>query len=369
MRGTKKSRNKHQHKLIVLISTLNYMNFKLKKYTQSDILYYFNNNMKRNGQKPTKLKTLQSYLYKLEKEFKVTMNYYRHLGVNMGTEIYYKLKYSKKECYRIINKLFREKKEEKFQTRVKADIKKTCIKNGSVEKWECYYNTYNNKKEEKKDIKEIEKLQIEKYAKKCNFRSNAFYSILNLKLEKDATIEVLKVLKRTENFIEKTKHKKKSNIKPKENKLASKRLELNRILDETRINLENEGYNSKQLETQIQRVYEQYQNKPHFIIENNKYNDLEKIIGKLKKSVERVKATTKEDEKDIRSNVFSILLEQLRNKVDIKVLVPILKEYLNKQNKLEYSKVFSNHYYYELLELMEDNKDYLKSGEPKKNTS
>ncbi|AMR76243.1 hypothetical protein A0V01_06560 (plasmid) [Borrelia hermsii] len=354
--------NKHQHKLIVLISTLNYMNFKLKKYTQSDILYYFNNNMKRNGQKPTKLKTLQSYLYKLEKEFKVTMNYYRHLGVNMGTEIYYKLKYSKKECYRIINKLFRDKKGKKFQTRVKAGIKKTCIKNGSVEKWECYYNNYNNKKK-KKDIKEIEKLQIEKYAKKCNFRSNAFYSILNLKLEKDATIEVLKVLKRTENFIEKTKHKKKSNIKLQENKLASKRLELNRILDETRINLENEGYNSKQLEAQVQKVYEQYQNKPHFIIENNKYNDLERIIGKLKKSVERVEIIIKEDEKEIRNNVFSILLEQLRNKVDTSVLVPILKEYLNKQNKLEYNKVFNNHYYYEILELVEEQKSCLENTE------
>ncbi|AHH13437.1 Hypothetical protein BHO_0126301 (plasmid) [Borrelia hermsii YBT] len=368
MKSIKKPTNKHQHKLIVLISTLNYINFKLKKYTQSDILYYFNNNMKRNDQKPTKLKTLQSYLYKLEKELGVTMNYYRHLGVNMGTEIYYKLKYSKKECYRIINKLFREKKGKKFQTRVKAGIKKTCIKNGSVEKWECSYNTYNNKKK-KKDIKEIEKSQVEKYAKKCNFRSNAFYSILNLKLEKDATIEVLKVLKRTENFIEKTKHEKKSNIKSQENKLASKRLELSRILDKTRINLENEGYNSKQLETQIQKVYEQYQNKPHFIIENSKYNDLEKIKGKLKKSVECVKITTKEDEKDIRNDVFSILLEQLRNKVDTSVLVPMLKEYLNKQNKLEYSKVFSNHYYYELLKLMEDDKDYLKSGEPRKITS
>ncbi|AHH03924.1 Hypothetical protein BHY_0973, partial (plasmid) [Borrelia nietonii YOR] len=45
MGRTKKPTNKYQHKLIVLISTLNYMNLKLKKYTQSNILYYFNNNM------------------------------------------------------------------------------------------------------------------------------------------------------------------------------------------------------------------------------------------------------------------------------------------------------------------------------------
>ncbi|WP_236842449.1 plasmid maintenance protein, partial [Borrelia hermsii] len=219
------------------------------------------------------------------------------------------------------------------------------------------------------DIKEIEKLQVKKYAKKCNFRSNAFFSILNLKLEKDVTIKVLKVLKRTENFIEKTKHKKKSNIKPKENKIASKQKELSRILDETKIILKNEGYNSKQLEIQIQKVYELYKDKPHFIIENNKYNDLEKIIGKLKKSVERVKVTVKEDEKEIRNNVFSILLEQLRHKVDTSVLIPILKEYLNKQNKLEYNKVFSNHYYYEILGLVENGGNYLKLGEPKKITS
>ncbi|WP_331712189.1 plasmid maintenance protein [Borrelia miyamotoi] len=91
MRSIKKTTNKYQNKLIVLISTLNYMNTTFEQYTQRDILHYFNGNMKRNGQKETKLKTLQSYLYKLEKEFKVTINYHRHLGINMGTEIYYAL--------------------------------------------------------------------------------------------------------------------------------------------------------------------------------------------------------------------------------------------------------------------------------------
>ncbi len=88
--------NKHQHKLIVLISTLDYINKKYPKYTQSIILYYFNKNLKRNGQKSVKLKTLQNYLYELEKKLKVTTNYYKHMGVNCGTEIYYKLNYKKK---------------------------------------------------------------------------------------------------------------------------------------------------------------------------------------------------------------------------------------------------------------------------------
>ncbi|WP_236841523.1 plasmid maintenance protein, partial [Borreliella garinii] len=67
-----------------------------KKYVQSNIFYYFNKNLKRNGQTTVTLKTMQNYLYKLEKELKVTTNYYKHLGVNCGTEIYYKLKYPKK---------------------------------------------------------------------------------------------------------------------------------------------------------------------------------------------------------------------------------------------------------------------------------
>ncbi|MCD2371936.1 plasmid maintenance protein, partial [Borreliella burgdorferi] len=110
--------NKLQHKLIVFISTLKYINSKYKKYTQSNILYYFNENLKRNGQPTVKLKTMQNYLYKLEKEIKVTTNYHKHLGVNFGTEIYYKLNYPKKECYLKINQHFKEKKDIRFQARV-----------------------------------------------------------------------------------------------------------------------------------------------------------------------------------------------------------------------------------------------------------
>ncbi|UPA11093.1 hypothetical protein bpSLO_000949 (plasmid) [Borrelia parkeri] len=364
MESIKKITNKHQHKLIVLVSTLDYVNLNLKKYTQSNILYYFNNNMKKNDQKPIKLKTLQSYLYKLEKEFKVTINYHRHLGVNMGTEVHYKLKYSKKECHHIINKHFRDKKEERYKKRVSAYIEKTCIKNSSVEKWECFNNSYNNK-EEDKNIKYIERLQVEKYARKCKFKSNAFFSILNLEAKKDFKIQSFKAIKIAENY----SYEKTNSIKPNNSRLKNKQKELSKILDEIKANLKNEGYDSKQLKIQIQNVYEQYKNKPHFIIERDKYIDLKKIIGKLKEIVECDNKNVKENERDIRNNVFSILLDQLRDKLNTSVLVPILKNYLSKQNKLEYNKVFSNHYYCELLELMENNKDYLKSGESKKVTS
>lgn len=167
MKNTKIPNNKYQHKLIVLISTLNYINSTLEQYTQSDLLYYFNSNMKRNGQREIKIKTLQNYLYKLGTVFKVTNNYYRHLGINMGTEVYYKLKYSKKECYQIVNKHFKDLKKNKYKIRVNSYFKKNCIKNSSVEKKECYCNIY-NKKEEKKKI-----LPSQKNYKSKNILKNA----------------------------------------------------------------------------------------------------------------------------------------------------------------------------------------------------
>ncbi|WP_330378883.1 plasmid maintenance protein [Borrelia nietonii] len=144
-------------------------------------------------------------------------------------------------------------------------------------------------------------------------------------------IQSLKAIKIAEN----SGYKSINDIKPNNSRLKNKQKELSKILDETKDNLENEGYNSKQLETQIQNVYEQYKNKPHFIIEKDKYSDLKKIIGKLKKTVEYTNKNTQKNERDIRNNVFSILLEQLRHKVGTSVLVPILKNYLSRQNKLE----------------------------------
>ncbi len=119
--------SKYQHKLIALIATLEYINKNKKKYNQSDILYYFNSNLKRNGQKEVSIKTLQNYFYKLKK-LNVTANYYRHLDINMGTKIYYSLKRSKKDCYNLINQYFRNKKQKDSKSVLIRTLKQIIIK-------------------------------------------------------------------------------------------------------------------------------------------------------------------------------------------------------------------------------------------------
>ncbi|WP_421136371.1 plasmid maintenance protein (plasmid) [Borreliella yangtzensis] len=173
--------NKHQHKLIILISTLKYINNNYKEYSQQNILYYFNKNLKRNGQILVKLKTLQKYLYKFKKEIKVTTNYYKHLRVNCGTEIYYKLNYSKKECYQHINQFFKEKKFSRFRKRVNNNYSDKFLLKGSVNLEECLSN---NIKEEKKEKKNPQK----NYE---HIRINIF-NILIERLKNIVEIEVLK---------------------------------------------------------------------------------------------------------------------------------------------------------------------------------
>lgn len=176
-------------------------------------------------------------------------------------------------------------------------------------------------------------------------------------LKKDATIEVCKMIKKAENLIEKNIFEKLNVVKVIEvNKLKNKQQKLKRILKEVKIKLENENYKSEQLEIEIKDIYEQYKNKPHFIIEKNKYEDLEKITEKLKNKFKQEKINIKENDTNIRNNIFNILIEQLRHKIKIEILIPILKDYLDKQKRLEYSKVFSNYYYYEILETVEPNK-------------
>ncbi|AFI32086.1 plasmid maintenance protein [Borrelia crocidurae] len=356
MKDMKKATNKHQHKLIVLISTLNYINIKLKKYNQSDILYYFNNNLENNQQKKVTLKTLQSYLYKLEKEFQVTSNYYKHLGENRGTEIHYKLKHHKKVCHYKINKYFKEKKEERFQKRANSYHTKSCNNNGNVEKWESIYN-YNNKKNKEEEKKEREQKQLEKYAEKCKFKDDKYLSILNLEATKEIKIKKLIELKKEEN-----KRKKEQN---KSRKLVEKQKELEKTLTTKKEDLEKEGYDKKQLEIEMQKAYGKYKDKPHFIIESSKYGDLGQIVKRIKRTVECKKKEKKEDRQQIKDNIFSILLDQLRDKIEVKVLASVLKNYLNKQNDLKYSKVFNNHYYYELLTIIKE-KNYLGVGKYKK---
>ncbi|ETZ17594.1 hypothetical protein BDCR2A_01480 [Borrelia duttonii CR2A] len=341
--------NKYQHKLIVLTSTINYMNLNFKKYTQSNILHYFNNNLKNNEQKEVKLKTLQNYLYKLEKELKVTNNYYKHLGVNMGTEVYYELKYFKKKCYRKINKYFKDKKNNRFKSRVQKELMQQKIKNGNVELKECNNNIYNNKEERKEKLENkisIEKKQIKKYAKKCNIQYNLLSSILDLNICKNNAIEIFKAIKKDENQMKKN-----------ECQIKIKQKSLNKILKEMKKQLENKGYDSKILKTEIQKIYEKYKNKPHFIIENEKYKDLDKIKNELERSIKRTKTHSS---KEIKINIFSILFDRLQYKSKVNFFVPILKDYLKKQEKLEYNKAFNDQYYNEILKIIEDKKDNFK---------
>ncbi|WP_418457527.1 plasmid maintenance protein [Borreliella andersonii] len=344
--------NKHQHKLIVLISTLEYINKTYQKYTQKIILYYFNENLKRNGQTISKLKTMQNYLYKLEKDIKVTTNYHKHLGVNFGTEIYYQLNFAKKECYQKINKYFQEKKLSRFQNRAKSGLKDKFTKNRNVDLMECLNNKDNNIKEEKK-IDKMEKHQIKNYFNKCNFKSKKSLSILNLNINKNTMFQAFKIVKNIELDLIKGLNIKfnKSCIKEKQNKLKE-------ILSNTQKELEKNGYNSEQLKINFQKIYENYKNKPHFIIEHHKYNDLSYIKRKLEKSIEIKKEDFKQNYENLKINIFNILIEQLKRETNIEILKPIIKEYVNNKKKLEYNKVFGI-YYSELLETIKNEKKSL----------
>ncbi|MDK7384020.1 plasmid maintenance protein [Borreliella burgdorferi] len=337
--------NKVQYKLIVLISTICYLNKTHKKYTQKTILYYFNENLRKNGQTISTLRTMQKYIYRLQKEIKVTTNYYQHMGVNSGTEIYYKLNYPKKDCYHKINQHFKEKKEERYQNRVANYFNKNSdSKMGSVQCESCNSNK-NNIKEERK-INEIEKYQVINYFNKCNFSCKEILSILlNLNVDKDTMIKIIKTIKRTD-----IKAKNKNIYFPKSCS-KEKQEKLKKILCNTQKELEKSGYNPEQLETNFQKIYENYKYKPHFIIENHKYSDLSYIKRKLEKSIERKKENSKQDYKNLRTNIFNILIEQLKKETNIEILKPIIKEYLNNQKKIEYKKVFRI-YYSELLEII-----------------
>ncbi len=121
---------------------------------------------------------------------------------------------------------------------------------------------------------------------------------------------------------------------------------------------EKKGYNVKQLKINIRKIYEIYKNKPHFIIEHQKYNDLSKIKLKLEKSIELKKENPQKDYENVKTNIFNILIEQLGKKENIEAIKPIIKTYLNSKKKLEYNKVFDT-YHYELLELIKNENNSL----------
>ncbi|MBB6043538.1 plasmid maintenance protein (plasmid) [Borreliella yangtzensis] len=341
--------NKLQYKLIVLISTLGYINTKYKQYTQKTILYYFNENLKRNGQATTTLRTLQKYLYRLEKDIKVTTNYYKHLGVNFGTEIYYYLNCEKNECHFKINQYFQEKKHSRFKSRVNNYIKDKSPKKGNVELGECLYNK-NNIKEER-NFNKIEEYKKIKYFNKCNFFDKQTLSkILKLNIKTNLAIEIFKTVKRYENNLAKRK-----NISFSNSCFKEKQKRLVEILENTKKQLEQKGHNTEKLKKEFKKIYENYKNKPHFIIEYQKYSDLDKIMFKLEKSIGLKKENSQKDYENIKINIFNILIEQLEKTSNIETIKPILKTYLNSKKKLEYNKVFDT-YYYELLEIIKKEK-------------
>ncbi|MCD2416009.1 plasmid maintenance protein, partial [Borreliella burgdorferi] len=102
--------------------------------------------------------------------------------------------------------------------------------------------------------------------------------------------------------------------------------------------------------------------KPHFIIENHKYSDLNNIKRKLEKSIERKKENSQQNYQNLKENIFNILIEQLKKETNIEILKPIIKKYLNNQKKIEYNKVFGT-YHLELLEIIKNEKNSLTTEE------
>ncbi|PRQ99698.1 peptide transporter [Borreliella burgdorferi] len=382
----KKTTMNFQHNLIVLISTLNFINLNFKKYTQKNILYLLNKNLERNKQKLIKLKTLQNYLYILEKKFKVTLNYCKHLGKNSGSETYYKLKYEKEKCYLIINTYFKEKIINKINEFTQR-IKKFNQINSSV-KWECINNTNNiykykeyrsiHKNSKKTTNNEI----IKKYLSKCNFKTEIPALIMNLKTTNSTKIYHLRNLKHIENDLKEIDPKKiekhisnviKENInnpgylckffrnsgyeriihkiKEPEKKYKNKNEILKKILEEKIKELEKEQYKKEDLEKFFGKTYEIYKIKPHFIIEHKKYPDLEKLVKRAKTEIPKIQDKMVR-QKSIKNNIFSILLEQLRHKVDNDKLIPTLKKFIENEPDLKYSKVFDNSYYNNLIKIV-----------------
>ncbi|ACN93554.1 hypothetical protein BSV1_A015 (plasmid) [Borreliella finlandensis] len=375
-----------QHNLIVLISTLNFINLNFKKYTQKNILYLLNKNLERNKQKLIKLKTLQNYLYILEKKFKVTINYCKHLGKNSGSETYYKLKYEKEKCYLIINTYFKEKIINKINEFTQR-IKKFNQINSSV-KWECINNTNNiykykeyrsiHKNSKKTTNNEI----IKKYLSKCNFKTEIPALIMDLKTTNGTKIDHLRNLKHIENDLKGIDPKKiekhisnaiKENInnpgylckffrnsgykriiykiKEPEKKYRNKNEILKKILEAKIKELEKEQYKKEDLEKFFGKTYEIYKIKPHFIIEHKKYPDLEKLVKRAKTEIPKIQDKMVK-QKSIKNNIFSILLEQLRHKVDNDKLIPTLKKFIENEPDLKYSKVFDNSYYNNLIKIV-----------------
>ncbi len=116
-------------------------------------------------------------------------------------------------------------------------------------------------------------------------------------------------------------------IKETNKKYKNKKEILKNIIKDKIKELENEQYKKEDLEKFFKKIYEIYTIKPHFIIEYKKYPDLDKLVKKAKTEIPKIQDKMTKL-KSIKNNIFSILLEQLRHKVDENKLIPTLKNSL-----------------------------------------
>uniref|UniRef100_UPI001F19D554 plasmid maintenance protein n=1 Tax=Borreliella garinii TaxID=29519 RepID=UPI001F19D554 len=139
--------------------------------------------------------------------------------------------------------------------------------------------------------------QIKNYYNKCKFLSKKSLLFLNLDINKETSIEIFKIVKRIEIDLKNNKnlHSNKSSFKEKQDKLKL-------ILNNTKKQLQKKGYDNNQINISFQNLYEKYKKKPHFIIENQKYKDLDNIKRKLEKSIEITKENPSKNCKDIKTN-------------------------------------------------------------------
>ncbi|WP_327785769.1 plasmid maintenance protein [Borreliella garinii] len=144
--------------------------------------------------------------------------------------------------------------------------------------------------------------------------------IINLNLKKETTIKLFKLISKEKYYF------KKENRYKLQNSLQRKRKDLILMLRETLINLINEGYEKERLEIQIQKTYQKYKSKSHFILEGNKYKDFSQIINKIKNNIK--KDDVQKHKENIKNNM---ILDQLHNKINKINLKYKIKEYLNKQ--------------------------------------
>ncbi|UGQ17903.1 plasmid maintenance protein [Borrelia sp. RT1S] len=370
--------SKKQTNLIILVSTLDFVNNKHKQYTQKYLYHCFAQSQKRFSKKAVSQETFRKYLYTLAK-LEITDNYCHRKGKQKGSEIRYTLLHKKTECHKIINDYFQKEKEKSFSKKFDAYNKKFSGKNTYV-KYQCFNNKNNNignienrkanfaskhSRESFTNIanKEIEnankETRYEKYANKCEFMS---FNILNLISKLDTTdknkINHLKNYKRIElecgnmptseieglifpiiennyenpyylckfndygcfsRIVEyfngdKNNFEVKNGTIYKKNKYKlkdfdKKRTEaLQELLDKKKHELVKEKYRQEDLDTEFTKLFNKYKTKPHFILENKKYNDLSKFIEYFKNNYPKVK-TKEEIEVFNRNALFSIILD------------------------------------------------------------